>query len=316
MGLFQCLWPEESPGRQYNDPAVQEYNKRHRVRAYEDYKTGGVRLLPRSKIETDDSEGMGGYRSEQEWKPEELISLLVSKMKEIAETHLGALVKDAVFTVPANSTISQRLATREAGLLAGLNVIGILQEPVAAAIAYGLDRREKENAQAIILILELGNVTLDVSLLTSENNILKVKSTAAGKIREEEILNTVRKVLEPAETEKASITDIVIAGGLTKFLVVHKMLQDFFPGSQLHTSINPEEVVATGAAIVASRLTSANTNLVSERDGGARSVQDSGAQIQDRVGDEITQQQQEDPSYSDVIDQSVSPPKKRQKHMD
>ena len=272
--------------------------------------------MPRSKIETDDSEGFGGYRSEQEWKPEELISLLVSKMKEIAETHLGALVKDAVFTVPANSTISQRLATREAGLLAGLNVIGILQEPVAAAIAYGLDRREKENAQAIILILELGNVTLDVSLLTSENNILKVKSTAAGKIREEEILNTVRKVLEPAETEKASITDIVIAGGLTKFLVVHKMLEDFFPGSQLHTSINHEEVVATGAAIVASRLTSANTNLVSERDGGARSVQDSGAQIQDRVGDEITQQQQEDPSYSDVIDQSVSPPKKRQKHMD
>ena len=279
--------------------------------------------MPKSKIESDNFEGMRGYRSEQDWKPEELCSLIVSKMKEMAETHLGALVKDAVLTVPANSTISQRLATREAGLLAGLNVIGIIQEPVAAAIAYGLDKKEEENPQAIILILELGNVTLDVSLLTSENNILKVKSTAAGKIREEEILNTVRKVLEGAKTEKASITDIVIVGGLTKFPVVQKILQDFLPGSQLHTSINPEEVVATGAAIVASRLTAANTNLVSERDGGALSVQDSGAQIQDtgtqiqdRVGDEITQQQQEDPSYSEVIDQSVSPPKKRQKHMD
>ena len=109
--------------------------------------------------------------------------------------------------------------------------------------------------------------------------------------------------------DQSSITDIVIVGGLTKFPVVQKILQDFFPGSKLHTSINPEEVVATGAAIVASRLTSANTNLVSERDGGALSVHE-------RFGDEITQQNQEDPSASERTDQSLSPIKKRQKLMD
>ena len=120
-------------------------------------------MLPESKIETDDSEGFGGYRSEQEWKPEELSSLILIKMKEMAETHLGTLVKDAVLTVPADFTSSQRLATKEAGLLAGLNVIGILQEPAAAAIAYGLDK--KESTTRSILILDQGNGTLDVYII-------------------------------------------------------------------------------------------------------------------------------------------------------
>ena len=143
-------------GRQHNDPAVEKFNEMQDYKcAYKDNETEGVTLLLTSKCETDDFEGFGGYRSEQNWKPEELTSLILSKMKETAEAHLGSLVKDAVITVPAEFTTSQRLATREAGLLAGFNVVGILREPVAAAIAYGLEK--KETREVNILFLDQGN---------------------------------------------------------------------------------------------------------------------------------------------------------------
>ena len=241
---------------------------------------------------------MDGYRTEQNWKPEELCSLILFKMKEIAETHLGSLVKDAVLTVPANFNISQRLATREAGLLAGLNVIGILEEPLAAAIAYGLDK--EESTKGNILILCQGNGTLEVSIMSSENHALRVKSTAVDKIREELLeeaiimtkerieeiaarvsiskmfLDPVKRAMKEAKTDQSTITDLIIVGLLTKIplAIVQKLLQNFFPGSQLHTSINPEEVLATGAAIVASRLTAGNPTVASEDDGGAGAVQD------------------------------------------
>ena len=83
--------------------------------------------------------------------------------------------------------------------------------------------------------------------------------------------------------------------------------------SQLHTSINPEEVVATGAAIEARRLTEAKTEVVSEGGGGAASIQDSGAQVLDTVGDQLSQQNQEDPSSSVKTDSSLSSAKKKQK---
>ena len=236
--------------------------------------------------------GGGGYRTEQNWKPEELSSLILFKMKKMAETHLGSLVKDAVLTVPALFNISQRLATKEAGLLAGLNVIGILEEPMAAAIAYGLD---KESSKGNILIVCQGNGTLDVSIMITENHILRVKSTIVEKIREqmfvdvtnmtkeriEEIaarvsinkmfLDPVKRVMQEAKTDQSTITDLITVGLLTRTPseVVQKLLQNFFPGSKLHTSIHPQEVLATGAAIVASRLTAGNTNVVSEDDGGA-----------------------------------------------
>ena len=268
---------------------------------------------------------MGGYRSSQHWKPEELGSLILSKMKEMAETHLGTLVKDAVLTVPADFTTAQRSATREAGQLAGLNVVGILDEPVAAAIAYGLDKKEEGN----ILVFDMGNGTVDVSVLSSEKKNLRVKSSASVKFGEEEIeeyltkkvakdiqrnlLSVIekginfKKALDTAKTDKNSITDIVFAGGLTKFPVIQKTLQEFFAGSQLHTSINPEEVVATGAAIVAKRI----TEVLSEGAGGAVSVQDKGAQVQDTMEDPLGEHQknQEDPSLR--IDPSLSPAKNK-----
>ena len=176
-------------GRQHSDPAVEMFNEKQKCYAFKDHQTAGVSLLLGSKLETgewDEWEDMGGsgYRSEQNWKPEELTSLIIFKMKQTAEAHLGSLVKDAVITVPTEFTISQRLATREAGLLAGLNVVGILQEPVAAATAYGLDKISTEGS---ILTFDQGNGTLEVTILSSENNILRVMSTAVEKIKEEEV---------------------------------------------------------------------------------------------------------------------------------
>ena len=206
--------------------------------------------------------------------------MILSKMRQMSESHLLSLVKDVVLTVPPDFTIAQRLATREAGLLAGLNVIGILLEPVAAAIAYGLDKKEEDTEGHILIFSSIRILhqeqDLDVSILGSENNILRVKSSAVGKGNA--ILDTVEKAMKEAKADKNSITDIVLVGDLTGIQEVTKILEDFFPGSQLHTSINPREVVATGAAIVAARLNPGNTKVVSEKDEESVSVPVLGAQ--------------------------------------
>merc|ERR1712174_39840 len=100
----------------------------------------------------------------------------MGKQKEIAETYLGKTVKDAVVTVPAYFNDSQRQATKDAGTIAGLNVQRIINEPTAAAIAYGLDK--KNQGERNVLIFDLGGGTFDVSLLTIEDGIFEVKATA------------------------------------------------------------------------------------------------------------------------------------------
>merc|ERR1712138_161569 len=112
---------------------------------------------------------------EKEFAAEEISSMVLIKMKEIAEAYLGKDVKNAVVTVPAYFNDSQRQATKDAGSIAGLNVLRIINEPTAAAIAYGLDKKGDERN---VLIFDLGGGTFDVSLLTIEEGIFEVKATA------------------------------------------------------------------------------------------------------------------------------------------
>nr|OQO26185.1 Heat shock 70 kDa protein 2 [Rachicladosporium sp. CCFEE 5018] len=112
----------------------------------------------------------------KEFTPEEISSMILTKMRETAESYLGETVNNAVVTVPAYFNDSQRQATKDAGLIAGLNVLRIINEPTAAAIAYGLDK--KTEGERNVLIFDLGGGTFDVSLLTIEEGIFEVKSTA------------------------------------------------------------------------------------------------------------------------------------------
>ncbi|KAL3609351.1 hypothetical protein D5086_000371 [Populus alba] len=104
--------------------------------------------------------------------------MVLTKMKEIAEAYLGHAVNNAVVTVPAYFNDSQRQATKDAGAIAGLNVLRIINEPTAAAIAYGLDKKASKSGEHNVLIFDLGGGTFDVSLLTIEEGIFEVKATA------------------------------------------------------------------------------------------------------------------------------------------
>jgi len=151
-------------GRRYDDITVQQDKK------YWPFQVVDVESKP--KIEVD-------YKCERKsFTPEEISSMVLTKMKETSEAYLGKSVKDAVVTVPAYFNDAQRQATKDAGIIAGLNVLRIVNEPTAAAIAYGLDKKNANGKESNVLIFDLGGGTFDVSILSIEDGIFEVKSTA------------------------------------------------------------------------------------------------------------------------------------------
>lgn len=151
-------------GRKFGDSTVQADMKHWPFKV--------VEAATKPKIEVE-------YKSETKtFTPEEVSSMVLLKMKETAEAYLGHDIKDAVVTVPAYFNDSQRQATKDAGVISGLNVLRIINEPTAAAIAYGLDKKKCEGKETNVLIFDLGGGTFDVSILTIEDGIFEVKSTA------------------------------------------------------------------------------------------------------------------------------------------
>merc|ERR1712107_247327 len=150
-------------GRKFNESTVQSDRKHWPFQVVE--QNG----LPKLRVE---------YQSEEKTStPEEISSMVLVKMKETAEAYLGTSVTEAVVTVPAYFNDSQRQATKDAGMIAGLNFLRIINEPTAAAIAYGFYKK-KGQGECNVLIFDLGGGTFDVSILSIEDGIFEVKSTA------------------------------------------------------------------------------------------------------------------------------------------
>jgi molecular chaperone DnaK len=270
------------------------------------------------------------------YSPEEISSFILRKLTEDATRYLGEKVKDAVITVPAYFNDAQRQATKDAGQIAGLNVLRIINEPTAAALAYGLDKKQNEK----ILVFDLGGGTFDVSILEVGDGVFEVKSTAGdthlggddfdkrivdwmiqefkrdqgidlSKDRQalqrlteaaekakielssrleteinlpfitadasgpkhlllkltraqfeelthdlvERCIGPVKQALADAKLSEKDLDEIILVGGATRMPAVRELVKRLTGGKEPNQSVNPDEVVAVGAAIQAGVLT-------------------------------------------------------------
>src|SRR3989338_2274899 len=217
--------------------------------------------------------------------PQEISAMILKKIKSDAEAYLGSKVTQAVITVPAYFDDSQRQATKQAGEIAGLEVLRIINEPTAAALAYGLD---KKNAHTIA-VYDLGGGTFDISILELGEGVYEVKSTNGDthlggddfdkaiidylaeefkkqngvhltvtltRAKLEQIVDPlIQKTLKPVELalkdakmKVSDIDEVVLVGGMTRMPKVIEAVTKFF-GKEANKSVNPDEVVAIGAAV-------------------------------------------------------------------
>lgn len=242
------------------------------------------------EISGDDEQAKAKYNT-LEKSAVEVSADLLSFMKKQAEKHLEASIYEAVITVPAYFNDAQRQATKDAAKLAGLNVLRLISEPTAAALAYGLNQK----AKGLYLVYDLGGGTFDVSLLKLTDGVFRVIATggntylggddidnaiALGKgitamearalkekgsaaIHEyakpiiDETLNICEQVLEDADVDTDDLDGIVLVGGSTKLEYLQKTVEDYF-NKKVEKGINPDQVVAHGAAIQAATLSGEN----------------------------------------------------------
>lgn len=155
-------------GRKYNDATVQSDKKLFPYSIVQDKSGSPDVALPKD---------IAAKHSKGQFTPEEVSGMVLRKMKEIAEAYLGQEVKHAVVTVPAYFNDAQRQATKDAGTIAGLKVERVINEPTAAAIAYGLDKQDHEEN---ILVFDLGGGTFDVTLLSIDNGVFEVLATSGN----------------------------------------------------------------------------------------------------------------------------------------
>ena len=284
--------------------------------------------VPFKVVQTDNGDAWVDVRGKRH-SPPEISAMVLQKLKQAAEDHLGESVADAVITVPAYFNDAQRQATKDAGRIAGLNVLRIINEPTAAALAYGLDRKKDET----IAVYDFGGGTFDISILEVGEGVVEVKSTngdthlggddidqrviewmaqefkkaegvdltkdrmalqrlkeAAEKAKIElstavetdinlpfvtadqngpkhlamkltrakleqltddllqRTMGPVRQALEDAGLKPQAIDEVVLVGGSTRMPRVQQLVREFF-GREPHKGVNPDEVVAVGAAV-------------------------------------------------------------------
>ncbi len=216
----------------------------------------------------------------KKYSPSQISAFILTKMKETAEANLGTTVTQAVITVPAYFNDAQRQATKDAGRIAGLDVMRIINEPTAAALAYGLDKK----GSGKIAVYDLGGGTFDISILEVGDGVFEVKATngdtflggedfdkrimdyLADEFRKENgidlrkdrlALQRLKDAAEKAKIELSSTTqtevEVVLVGGQTRMPKVQETVQKLF-GREPHKGVNPDEVVAIGAAIQAGVL--------------------------------------------------------------
>src|SRR6202167_660484 len=201
------------------------------------------------------------------YSPQEISAMILQKLKSAAEDFLGEKVTKAVITVPAYFNDSQRQATKQAGEIAGLEVPRIINEPTAAALAYGLDKKKDET----IAVYDLGGGTFDISILEVGEGVVEVKSTngdthLGGDDIDQRIIDWIvsefkkehdivqrsvgpcKQALQDAGVTPQNIDEVVLVGGQTRMPRIQQIVRDLF-GREPHKGVNPDEVVAVGAAV-------------------------------------------------------------------
>ncbi|OQX56723.1 MAG: molecular chaperone DnaK [Thermotoga sp. 4484_232] len=196
---------------------------------------------------------------DKEYTPQEISSLILKKLKKDAESYLGGEIKRAVITCPAYFNDAQRQATKEAGIIAGLDVLRIINEPTAAALAYGLDKKPGEQK---VLVYDLGGGTFD---LETEVNLPFITATQSGPLHLEMRITRslfesltkdlvemtrgpIERALSDAKLSPNDIDEIILVGGMTRVPMIQNFIKDIF-GKEPNKGVNPDEAVAIGAAI-------------------------------------------------------------------